>query len=180
MSSMFPNPPSPGWCVRADDRCRGASDERSPARERSHRGSMGTTGWSVIGAVVLVSMVLSACSLGSGKDVGATPDEQLCTVLEPLLEEDGRLATGLEAELGAAVADPGGRSADLGAITIGYKTWQDSYDELGDYEPAIRFAAEFVVLATDDLIGPGEMSDTVARSAAAIDAAVQRGTCRAI
>lgn len=179
MSSMFPDPPSPWWCVHAGDRCRGPSDERSPDTERSHRRSVGATGWSVIGAVVLVSMALSACSLGSSKDVGATPDEQLCTVLEPVLEDDGRLATGLEAELGAAVADPGRRSVDLGAIAIGYKTWQDSYDELGDYEPAIRFAAEFVLLATDDLIGPGEMADTVVRSAAAIDAAVQRGTCRA-
>jgi hypothetical protein len=99
-------------------------------------------------------------------------------VLEPVL-------TGLEADevleleplIEGAAADPSDLPSELLAIALSYRTNEGAYDQLGDYEPAIRFTAALVELAQAGLIGPSQLHPEVLASALAVDAAVRVGAC---
>lgn len=125
---------------------------------------------------LLGALSVGACS--SSYDAGATSTGQLCNVLESTLALS-RAESGfsLEAELEGSAREPTRVSASLVAIQLSYRTHQDSYDQLGSFEPAIRFVADLVEMSSERLLGPSTLSPRVLRSAQAIDRRLESRPC---
>jgi hypothetical protein len=122
--------------------------------------------------------LLVGCS--SAYDAGSTPREQLCDVVEPVLAGIGPdEVLVLEPLIEGAAADPDDLPSELLSIALGYRTNEGAYDQLGEYEPAIRFTVALVELAQGGLIGPSQLHPEVLASALAVDAALRQGACDA-
>ncbi len=134
-------------------------------------------GAAAIGAgVLLVVAALAACT--TSYDVGSTPRQQLCDVLESFRGLSDRPADlRLRPLLEAGASDPEDVPVELRAIALTYRTKGEAYDHLGRYRPAIEFAAALVELSVDGLIGPSTLSPRVERRASAVDAALEGGAC---
>ena len=128
--------------------------------------------------VALFVLVATGTSCSVENDVGATPTEQLCNVMQAAIsstETEGPLE--LTTLLEDAVEDPGQLSSDLMALALSFQAWSGDYDNLGPYDPAVRFVGEFVPLAQAELIGPSTLSPKVRTSSQAVDEAIARGPC---
>ena len=112
------------------------------------------------------------------EDVGSSPNEQLCNVLAPTLDQaEAPKEFLLEPLLEEGAKKPTGLPSELLAINLAYRTYEDAYTRLGPYEAAIKFTASLVDLSQDGLIGPSTLSPKVVKSAGDIDKAVAAGAC---
>lgn len=127
-------------------------------------------------ALVIGLFLLGSCA-SQRADVGTTPNEQLCHVLKGIAPTDGRPIPALTPMLEAGAKRPADLDADLGGITLVFRTSEAAYDNLGPYRPAIEFTASLVELSRKGLIGPSALSPTVRASAAKVDRAVKAGAC---
>ncbi|MFZ2606286.1 MAG: hypothetical protein WAX05_10710 [Candidatus Microthrix parvicella] len=128
----------------------------------------------VLAAVVVIGAV--GCSMS--EDVGSSPNEQLCNVLAPTLDQaEAPKEFLLEPLLEEGAKKPTDLPSELLAINLAYRTYEDAYTRLGPYEAAIKFTASLVDLSQDGLIGPSTLSPKVVKSAGDIDKAVAAGAC---
>lgn len=88
--------------------------------------------------LVIGTLVLSAAACSFGRNVDGTQSAQICALVESIPSTpDGRPRSTLEDMLTDGGVDA---QSDLFALTVRYRTYSDDFDQVDEFEPALRAA----------------------------------------
>ena len=133
-------------------------------------------------AVALVALLVVSAGAAGGCsedfDAGSSSEEQLCTVLRSAIDLADRADPfRLEPLVEGGVVGVEGAEGALAPVVFGYVVHRSSFDELGPYEPAIRFAAAMVAPDLEGLLASAAPAPEVLDSARAVDRRLRTGAC---